>query len=196
MSYLCLVSAQEDLGYFPSLVVGRSGIDGCSEDVILETVRQCTLLVADHTWYESYHGIRYDGSCQFASCQHIVAHGDLSGDEVVAHTLVDTFVMSTQNDEIALHRHLVGYLLVEGLSIRRHVDDIIVVAFSLQGRDATVDRFTLHHHAGASTVWIVVYTFPFVECIVSQVVQMNLCQSFLLCTGQDGFSEKSLQHFG
>lgn len=110
----------------------RSGIDGCSEDVVLETVRQCALLVADHTWYESYHGIRYDGSSQFATCQHIVAHGDLSGDEVVAHTLVDTFVMSTQNDEIALHRHLVGYLLVEGLSVRRHVDDIIVVAFCLQ----------------------------------------------------------------
>ena len=60
--------------------------------------------------------------------------------------------------------------------------------------DATVDRFALHHHAGASAVWVVVHSFPFIQCVVTQVVEMNLCETLLLSTCQDGLVEESLQH--
>ena len=81
---------------------------------------------------------------------------------MIAHALVDSLVVTAEDDEVSTQRHFVGYLLVEGLAIRRYIDDVIVVTLCLQGSDASVYWFALHHHSGASSVWIVVHSFPFI----------------------------------
>ena len=81
---------------------------------------------------------------------------------MVAHTLVNTLVVTAENDEVTLHRHFVGYLLVESFTIWRNVNLVFILALCLQCSNAAVYWFTLHHHAGTSAVWIVVHTLPFI----------------------------------
>ena len=52
-------------------------------------------------------------SNEFTACQHKVADRDFPCDEMVADALVDTLIMSCQDDEITLQRELVGHVLVE-----------------------------------------------------------------------------------
>ena len=104
---------------------------------------------------------------------------------MIAHSLVDAFIVACEDNQIALQRELVGHVLVEALPIRRGEDDLVVVAFRLQGCDTAVDRLTLHHHTSAAAVWIVIYPAPLVKGVVTQVVQTDLRQTFLLCPCQD-----------
>ena len=113
-----------------------------------------------------------------------------------ADAIVDALVVSAEDDEILLQAHLVGDVLVEAFAIGRDVDHVIVVALGLQGRDAAVDGLALHHHTGKAAIGIVVHASPFVACIVAQVVQMNLCQSLLLCPRQNRLVDKPFEHLG
>ena len=115
---------------------------------------------------------------------------------MVTHTLVDTFVVSCQDDEVTLQRQFVSHVLVKALSVRRCEDDLVVVALRLQRRNAAVYRLTLHHHACRPAIGVVIHAAPLVKCVVAQVVQAYLGQSLLLGTCQDGFVNKALQHFG
>ena len=115
---------------------------------------------------------------------------------MVAHSLVDALIVAGQDDEVALQRQLVGYMLVEAFAVRRGEDHFVVVALGLQGTDAAVYRLALHHHSCRTAVGIVVHPPPFVQRVVSQVVKPYLGQSFLLCPGQYRFVHESLQHLG
>ena len=68
-----LIAAEQYLWHLPSLVVGRTGVDRSSEDVVLETVGEGTLLIADDSRYQSDDGVGYDSGSQFASSQYVVA---------------------------------------------------------------------------------------------------------------------------
>ena len=76
-------------------------------------------------------------------------------------------------------------MLVEPLSIGRGEDDLVIGTLRLQCSDTTVDGLTLHHHTCAAAIGVVVDTAPLIEGVVTQVMQMNLCQSFLLGTSKD-----------
>ena len=87
-------------------------------------------------------------------------------------------------------------MLVELLAVGRGIYHLVVVTFCLQGADASVDGFTLHHHAGESPVGIVVHSAPLVESVVAQVVQVNFRKSLFLCPCEYGLVYKTLYHFG
>ena len=113
---------------------------------------------------------------------------------MVAHPLVNTFVMARKNDEVALQGEFVGHVLVETLAVGRGENHLVVVALSLQGADATVDRLALHDHSGRAAVRIVVHAAPLVERVVAQVVQAYFGQSLLLGTGQNRLVDEALEH--
>ena len=50
---------------------------------------------------------------------------------MVADALVDAFVVTCEDDEVALERELIGDVLVEAFAVGRGEDDLVVVAFSL-----------------------------------------------------------------
>ena len=86
-------------------------------------------------------------------------------------------------------------MLIEAFTVGRSEDHFVIVAFGLEGSDATVYRFALHHHSGTAAVGIVIHAAPFVEGVVSQVMQANLRQSFFLGTCQDRLVDEALEHF-
>ena len=103
---------------------------------------------------------------------------------MVAHALVDALVVAAEDYDVALHREVVSHVLVELFAVGRREYHLVVVALCLQLRYAAVYRLALHHHAGKTTVRIVVYAAPFVSGVVAQVVQMNLCETLLLCASK------------
>ena len=160
----------------------------------METVGQGALLVAYHSRHYTYDGVSHNGSSKLAAGEHIVADAYLASDEMFADAMVDAFVVATQDDEVLFHRQVVCHVLVELFSVGRGEYHFVVVALSFQSRDAAVYRFTLHHHAGKSAVWIIVHSFPLVGRVVTQIVQMDFCQSFLLCPCQDRLIAEAFDH--
>ena len=115
---------------------------------------------------------------------------------MVAHTLINALIVSTEYDDVAFEREVVGNVLVKLLAVGRSIDYLIVIALGLQCRNTAVDGFALHHHTCKSSVRIVVYTAPLVGRVVAQIVQVNFCQSLLLGAGKYRFVNKALKHFG
>ena len=68
------VAAEEDFGDFPSVELGRACVDWCFEEVVLEGVVKCALLVANGAGNEPYDGVGDDSCGQFAAGEHIVAY--------------------------------------------------------------------------------------------------------------------------
>ena len=188
------MARKQDVGHLPAFVFCRTGVDGSRQEIVLETVGEGTLLVADDAGNHADHGIGNDGCREFAAGQHIVAYGNFAGNEMVAHTLVHAFIVAAEYDDVFLQGEVVSQVLVELLSVGRGEDNLVVVAFGLQRRDASVDGFYLHHHPGKTAIGIVVHAAPFVECVVAQVVEMNLSEPLFLCPCQDAFPHKSFNH--
>ena len=57
---------------------------------------------------------------------------------MVAHTLVNTLVVTAEDDEVTLHRHFVGYLLVESFTIWRNINHVIILCGHYKGIDQRV----------------------------------------------------------
>ena len=115
---------------------------------------------------------------------------------MIAHALVDTFIMACEDDEVALERKFVGDVLVEAFAIGRGEDHFVVIALGLEGCDTAVDGLALHHHTGRAAIGVIINSAPFVEGVVTEVVQTDFCQSFLLSPCQDGFVDEAFQHLG
>ncbi len=115
---------------------------------------------------------------------------------MVTHSLINSFIVSRKDDEITFHREFVSHVLVEAFTVRRGKNHFVVVALRFQCCNATVDGFTLHHHACRPSIRVVVHSAPFVERIVTQVVQSYFGQPFFLCSGQYAFVDEAFQHFG
>ena len=110
--------------------------------------------------------------------------------------VVNTLIVAAEYYEVSLHREFISHMLIKLLAVGRSKDNLIIFSFSLQSRNAAVDGFALHHHSSKAAIRIVVNTTPLVEGIVTQVVQMNLCQPLLLRPCQYRLVDKSFQHFG
>ena len=100
---------------------------------------------------------------------------------MIAHALVDPFVVAAENDDILLERQLVGGFLVETPAVRGCEDDLVVVPLGSQMGDQTVDRLNLQNHAGAKAEGIIINLTMFVECPVTQIMHIYLAEPFVLC---------------
>ena len=152
--------------------------------------------VSDDSWYDSDYGGCHDGCCQFATREHIVAYAYLSGDEMFSYSVVNAFVVSADDADILLEAEFVSHRLVDPFAIRGCEYYLVIVAFGLEGCDASVERLALYEHASSSTEGVVVHTPVFVGSVVSEVVDMYFGQSFLLGSSEDGLFGEGLYEFG
>ena len=97
-----------------------------------------------------------------------------------AYAVVDAFIVAAKDDYIFKHRHAVGYLLVEHFAVGSREYDFVIMALGFEGRDAAVDGFDLHDHACIASEGIVVDFAMFVCCVISQIVNRDLDQAFVL----------------
>ena len=190
------MSREQHFGHAPALVVGGAGVDGGGQEVVLETVGECALLVREHARHETHHGIGHHGCCQLAAREHKVADRHFLRDEVLADAIVDALVVSAEDNHVVEHRERVGHRLVELLAVGRGEDHLVVVALRFQRRDASVDGLALHHHSRRAAERVVVHTAVLVGGVVAQIVQMYFHQSFLLCACKDRGVDKPVEHFG
>ena len=178
------------------MVLSWTSVDRRFEHVVLEGVGQGAFDVSDDSRYDSDYGVCHDGCCQFSTREHIVAYAYLSGDEMFSYSVVNAFVVSADDDDILLEAEFVSHGLVELFAIRGCEYYLVIVAFGLEGCDASVERLALYEHASSSTEGVVVHTPVFVGSVVSEVVDMYFCQSFLLGSSEDGLFGEGLYEFG
>ena len=114
---LGLIAAEEDVGHLPTFVVSWTGVDGGGENIVLKTVGESRLLIADDAWYHADNGIGNHRCHEFTTRQYEITDGDLASDEMVADTLVNPFIMTCEDDEVALQREFVSDMLVEAFTI-------------------------------------------------------------------------------
>ena len=186
------MSGEEDFRDTPALVFGRTSINGSRQKVVLKGIGEGALFVADDAWNNTHDSVGHHGCCQFAACQHIITDADFLGDQVLADAVVDTFIMSSKDDDVLAERQLVGHGLVKLLAIRRGEDNLVVVALGREGADTAVDRLTLHDHPGKTAKGIVIDATVLADSIVAQVMQMDFYESFLLGASQNTLLKKTL----
>ena len=75
------------------------------------------LLIANHARYKPYDGVGYGQSGHLATGEHIVAYGNLPGDEVFAYAVVNAFVVAAQDYYVVEKRQRIGHGLIECLAI-------------------------------------------------------------------------------
>ena len=113
---------------------------------------------------------------------------------MVADTLVNTFIMSTEDNHIPFQTEVVGDMLVKLFPVGRDIDHLVIVTLGLQSRDAAVDGLPLHDHTGGAAIGVVVDAPPFVEGIVTEVMEFDLYEAFFLCPCEDTLVEEALNH--
>ena len=110
--------------------------------------------------------------------------------------MVDSLVVSAEDDDVLLEGQLVGYALVEDVTVRGHVDDLVVMPFGLQFLYHPENRFDHHHHAGVAAVAVVVDVLPGADAVFAELVYMDLHQAFLYGPSDNGVAQRTLQQFG
>ena len=190
------MARKEHIGHFPALVVCRSRIDGSREQIVLERVAERALFVTDHAWNDAHNCVGHAGRGQLSAREHEVADRNLLGDEMFANAVVDPFVVTAENDEVAFHRKGIGHRLVELFSVGRGENHFVVVTFGFECRDTVINGLALHHHTCESAIRVVVYPTMLVVGVVAQVVHMNFYQAFFLGASQDGGVQEAVEHFG
>ena len=151
------VSAEQNVGHLPALVVGGSGVDRRLEQIVLKGIVERTLFIADGTRNESHNGIGNHRSREFAPGEHIVADGNFLRDQMFADAIIHPLVVPAQDNQILCQRQGVCQGLREDFAVGRGKNHFIVVAFTFQLLNAAVHRFDLHHHPGLTAKGIVVH---------------------------------------
>ena len=101
---------------------------------------------------------------------------------MLSHAVVNTFVVTAEDDDILAHREAVCLVLVMGDAIGRGVDNLVIVTLRLQLLHKLEDRLALHHHSCLATKGVVVGGLAIVVGVVVQIMDNNLNQTLLLRT--------------
>ena len=101
---------------------------------------------------------------------------------MLAYAMVDAFVMPAKDNQIFVHRHAVGHFLIKLFSIGRSVNYFVVVSFTFQFCNNTVDRFNLQYHSGTETKGIIVHAAMFVGAVFAQVMHIKFYETFVAGT--------------
>ena len=101
------------------------------QHIVLKTIAQCTLFIADYARNEPHNGICHHRSSQLTAREHIVADADFTRDKMFADAIVNAFIMSAKHDKVTFQRKVVGYMLVERFAIGRGKNHFIIVTFRL-----------------------------------------------------------------
>ena len=187
------IAGEEDVGDFPAVEFGGTGIDGRGDQAVLETVREGRRFVGQDAWDEADDAVREEGGGDLAAAYDEIAHGDLPGDEVFADALVDAFVMAAEDDDVLLEGQFVGDALVQDLAVGGHVDDLVVLPFGAQFLDHPEHRFHHHDHAGVTAVAVVVHGQARPQAVLAEVVDMDFHQAFLDGPAGNGMAQRAFE---
>ena len=96
------------------------------------------------------------------------------------YAVIDTFIMTAQNNEITRHRQTVSHRLVESLTVGSGKNHLIVIPLAFQLSDSPIHRLYLHDHTGLSPKWIVVDPPMFIQRVIPKIVNHDFDQLFIL----------------
>ena len=138
------------------------------------------MFIANGTGDQTDYGIGYDHCRNLASGQHIVAYRDFFRDEMFADTVVYTFVVAAENDEVLRQREGVGHRLVKLFAVRRGEYNLVIVTLRFQVGYGAVYRFDLHYHSCFASEGVVIDLAVLVCGVFTQIVDHYFAQSFVL----------------
>ena len=187
---------EQDFRHAPAFVFGRTSIYGRRQQIVLKRVAQGTLFVSNGSRQYAHNGVGHNSCGQFATRQHIVAYRHFLRYQVFPDAVVYALVVSTQDDNVFAQTQGVGHRLCELFSVGCGENNLVVVPFGSQFRDASVYRFALHHHTGKAAERVIVHSAPLVGGVVAQVVEVYLHQSLALCPSKYTLIEKTFNEFG
>ena len=109
-------------------------------------------------------------------------------------TKIYSFKMAAKNNQVLSQRKRIGHRLIKLFSVRSSKNHLVIVTFCFQSIDATFNRFDLHYHTGKSSERIIIYTTIFIFSIIAEIMDINLCKSFVLSSFHYRTIEKAFNH--
>lgn len=189
-----MVARLQDLRNPPAAEFWRTGVVWMLEQPGGMRVCHGALRVAEHSGQRASDRVDNEQSGQFAAGDDIVAEGDLVGDQMLAHTLVDSFVAIRDQRHVLVAAKLLGHLLAKHAPLRRKHND----RNSRRGTEHALDRVEhglgFHHHSAATTVWRVVGHLVLVGGVITNIVDAHIQQTSLARSPQDACLEVAWKH--
>ncbi len=195
--YFCFMATEQYIGHFQTFKFGRPRINRRGQQPVLKGVCECRTLIIEDARNEASNRIRQDDRRNFSTAQDKIPDRYLHCDEPVPYALVDAFVMSAYQKQLVLQREPVGHFLVEGLSIRRQVDDGVIPAGLLTERaDGLGEGLRPEDHAGTAAVLVVIDLPVFTQAEGFEVKYIDFKKPLLSGSFDNRMFERAGEQFG
>ena len=189
-----VISAQEDIGNFPAIVVGGAGIMGVVKQAMGEGVLLCGVLITEHSGKKAHDGIGDHQCGQHATGQHIVTDGNFIIDQMVCHALVDTLVVATEKNEVTFSREVPRRGIGKLSTLRGHKDDL--GGWRSQIREGAGNGIDLHHHSRSTAVGRIIDCAVRVARPLAQVDRLEVGEAFVARAFEDARLEHATADLG
>ena len=193
--YLPGIPAQQHIGHFHAPPFSGPGVHGRSEQIVLEGIEKRGGLIVQYARDQPAKGIDQHRRGQFAPAQHVIADGDLPRHIGLPDPFIDALVMPADQEHVLLHRELVGDRLVQCLTVRGEVDDLVKGIVPAQFPDGCGQRLRHHDHARASAELVIIHLTVFIDGPFAKVMHVNLKQPLVFGPLEYGVVERAVQQF-
>src|SRR5260221_935629 len=109
------------------------------------------------------------------------------------HSLVDSFVVATNKDQMIFIGQLLRYCLIKAASDRRHKNP--PGAIGPNGFHRSEDRFRFHYHTRSAAIRWFIGQSMLAGCPIANVQAANLDEPILLRFSENTFGECALAQF-
>ena len=153
----------------------RSCILGIFQQIIMKAFRKCRIIIMQNTRHVSCNSINHHHGRQLTTGQHIIPNGNIVRNDLLKNSLIHTFIVPTQKNNMGFFRQFLCHTLVKGLSLWRYVyhtrfpwysrccfcSFCIRRSFCLiiccdQRPVSIIDGLCLHQHACTATIRIII----------------------------------------
>jgi hypothetical protein len=181
-----MIAGEQDVWHLPPAKAFGSGVVWVVENSGGERILDGAAFIAQHAWDKADDRIGDDESSQRSIREHVVPNGNFVIRQVISDTLVNAFVMTRDEDQMAFARVSLGYPLVEPPTLWAHQND--TRPLPTQGVQGSRDRLDFHDHSGPAAVGSVIGGAVLIGCPRAKINGLERCETFFLSAFEDAFS--------
>jgi hypothetical protein len=193
-----MVSAEENIGHFPTPELGRTGVLGAIQQAWFgERFEDGGVLIAENAWGEAGNGVDHDCGAEFAAGEDEIAYGDLIVGEMFGNTLINAFVTAADQQDLGVSGKTARGGLIETGSLRGEEDDACGGgALRKNGLHGLKEGIGLEQHTFAAAEWTIIHCFVTVGGPISQVMDFELNQAAFDGSGYDAVAQGAGKEVG
>ena len=117
-----MVSGKQHLRNLFAMPFLRAAVLGILQKIPGKGFRLTGFLIIQNTWYHSGNRIHHDHSRKFSTGKYIITNGNIVCYDFFQNTLINSLIMTTEENQVFFQGKLFCHILIEGFSLRSQKD--------------------------------------------------------------------------